>query len=241
MKTLCVDHIDVHYGALHILRDVTIEIPRGEPVAVIGANGAGKSTLLKSIMGLIPKTQGRVVFQENMDITSLAAEEIAAIGITMVPEGREVFTELSVAENLELGAYLRYQRGEKAEIRRDLDRTVSLFPILLERRNQIARKLSGGEQQMLAIGRALMAGPKLLLLDEPSLGLAPLVVDKIFDVISTLKEMDVDVLLVEQNLYQALRVSHRGYVLQLGKIVMEGPSADLLKADEVFETYLVKR
>jgi len=241
MKTLCVDHIDVHYGALHILRDVTIEIPRGEPVAVIGANGAGKSTLLKSIMGLIPKTQGRVVFQENMDITSLAAEEIAAIGITMVPEGREVFTELSVAENLELGAYLRYRRGEKAEIRRDLDRTVSLFPILLERRNQIARKLSGGEQQMLAIGRALMAGPKLLLLDEPSLGLAPLVVDKIFDVISTLKEMDVDVLLVEQNLYQALRASHRGYVLQLGKIVMEGPSADLLKADEVFETYLVKR
>jgi branched-chain amino acid transport system ATP-binding protein len=241
MKTLCVDHIDVHYGALHILRDVTIEIPRGEPVAVIGANGAGKSTLLKSIMGLIPKTQGRVVFQENMDITSLAAEEIAAIGITMVPEGREVFTELSVAENLELGAYLRYRRGEKAEIRRDLDRTVSLFPILLERRNQIARKLSGGEQQMLAIGRALMAGPKLLLLDEPSLGLAPLVVDKIFDVISTLKEMDVGVLLVEQNLYQALRVSHRGYVLQLGKIVMEGPSADLLKADEVFETYLVKR
>ena len=241
MKTLCVDHIDIHYGALHILRDVTIEIPRGEPVAVIGANGAGKSTLLKSIMGLIPKTQGRVVFQENMDITSLAAEEIAAIGITMVPEGREVFTELSVAENLELGAYLRYRRGEKAEIRRDLDRTVSLFPILLERRNQIARKLSGGEQQMLAIGRALMAGPKLLLLDEPSLGLAPLVVDKIFDVISTLKEMDVDVLLVEQNLYQALRASHRGYVLQLGKIVMEGPSADLLKADEVFETYLVKR
>jgi len=241
MKTLCVDHIDIHYGALHILRHVTIEIPRGEPVAVIGANGAGKSTLLKSIMGLIPKTQGRVVFQENMDITSLAAEEIAAIGITMVPEGREVFTELSVAENLELGAYLRYRRGEKAEIRRDLDRTVSLFPILLERRNQIARKLSGGEQQMLAIGRALMAGPKLLLLDEPSLGLAPLVVDKIFDVISTLKEMDVDVLLVEQNLYQALRASHRGYVLQLGKIVMEGPSADLLKADEVFETYLVKR
>jgi branched-chain amino acid transport system ATP-binding protein len=241
MKTLCVDHIDVHYGALHILRDVTIEIPRGEPVAVIGANGAGKSTLLKSLMGLIPKTRGRVVFQENMDITRLTAEEIAAFGITMVPEGREIFTELSVAENLELGAYLRYRRGEKAEIRRDLDRTVSLFPILLERRNQIARKLSGGEQQMLAIGRALMAGPKLLLLDEPSLGLAPLVVDKIFDVISTLKEMEVDVLLVEQNLYQALRVSHRGYVLQLGKIVMEGPSADLLKADEVFETYLVKR
>lgn len=241
MKTLCVDHIDVHYGALHILRDVTIEIPRGEPVAVIGANGAGKSTLLKSLMGLIPKTRGRVVFQENMDITRLTAEEIAAFGITMVPEGREIFTELSVAENLELGAYLRYRRGEKAEIRRDLDRTVSLFPILLERRNQIAKKLSGGEQQMLAIGRALMAGPKLLLLDEPSLGLAPLVVDKIFDVISTLKEMEVDVLLVEQNLYQALRVSHRGYVLQLGKIVMEGPSADLLKADEVFETYLVKR
>lgn len=241
MKTLCVDHIDVHYGALHILRDVTIEIPRGEPVAVIGANGAGKSTLLKSLMGLIPKTRGRVVFQENMDITSLTAEDIAAFGITMVPEGREIFTELSVAENLELGAYLRYRRGEKAEIRRDLDRTVSLFPILLERRNQIARKLSGGEQQMLAIGRALMAGPKLLLLDEPSLGLAPLVVDKIFDVISTLKEMEVDVLLVEQNLYQALRVSHRGYVLQLGEIVMEGPSADLLKADEVFESYLVKR
>jgi branched-chain amino acid transport system ATP-binding protein len=241
MKTLCVDHIDVHYGALHILRDVTIEIPRGEPVAVIGANGAGKSTLLKSLMGLIPKTRGRVVFQENMDITRLTAEEIAAFGITMVPEGREIFTDLSVAENLELGAYLRYRRGEKAEIRKDLDRTVSLFPILLERRNQIARKLSGGEQQMLAIGRALMAGPKLLLLDEPSLGLAPLVVDKIFDVISTLKEMEVDVLLVEQNLYQALRVSHRGYVLQLGKIVMEGPSADLLKADEVFETYLVKR
>jgi branched-chain amino acid transport system ATP-binding protein len=241
MKTLFVDHIDVHYGALHILREVTIEIPRGDPVAVIGANGAGKSTLLKSIMGLIPKTQGRVVFQEGMDITSLTAEEIAAFGITMVPEGREVFTELSVAENLELGAYLRYRRGEKAEIRRDLDRTISLFPILLERRNQIARKLSGGEQQMLAIGRALMAGPKLLLLDEPSLGLAPLVVDKIFDVISTLKEMEVDVLLVEQNLYQALRVSHRGYVLQLGKIVMEGPSADLLKADEVFETYLVKK
>jgi branched-chain amino acid transport system ATP-binding protein len=241
MKTLCVDQIDVHYGALHILRDVTIEIPRGEPVAVIGANGAGKSTLLKSLMGLIPKTRGRVVFQENMDITRLTAEEIAAFGITMVPEGREIFTDLSVAENLELGAYLRYRRGEKAEIRRDLDRTVSLFPILLERRNQIARKLSGGEQQMLAIGRALMAGPKLLLLDEPSLGLAPLVVDKIFDVISTLKEMEVDVLLVEQNLYQALRVSHRGYVLQLGKIVMEGPSADLLKADEVFETYLVKR
>lgn len=241
MKTLCVDHIDVHYGAMHILRDVTIEIPRGEPVAVIGANGAGKSTLLKSLMGLIPKTRGRVVFQENINITRLTAEEIAAFGITMVPEGREIFTELSVAENLELGAYLRYRRGEKAEIRRDLDRTVSLFPILLERRNQIARKLSGGEQQMLAIGRALMAGPKLLLLDEPSLGLAPLVVDKIFDVISTLKEMGVDILLVEQNLYQALRVSHRSYVLQLGKIVMEGPSADLLKADQVFETYLVKR
>ena len=226
---------------MHILRDVTIEIPRGEPVAVIGANGAGKSTLLKSLMGLIPKTRGRVVFQENINITRLTAEEIAAFGITMVPEGREIFTELSVAENLELGAYLRYRRGEKAEIRRDLDRTVSLFPILLERRNQIARKLSGGEQQMLAIGRALMAGPKLLLLDEPSLGLAPLVVDKIFDVISTLKEMGVDILLVEQNLYQALRVSHRSYVLQLGKIVMEGPSADLLKADQVFETYLVKR
>ena len=241
MKTLCVDHIDVHYGALHILRDVTIEIPRGEPVAVIGANGAGKSTLLKSLMGLIPKTRGRVVFQENMDITKLTAEEIAAFGITMVPEGREIFTELSVAENLELGAYLRYRRGEKTEIRKDLDRIVSLFPILLERRNQIARKLSGGEQQMLAIGRALMAGPRLLLLDEPSLGLAPLVVDKIFDVISTLKEMEVDVLLVEQNLYQALRVSHRGYVLQLGKIVMEGSSTDLLKADEVFESYLVKR
>jgi branched-chain amino acid transport system ATP-binding protein len=241
MKTLSVDHIDVHYGALHILRDVTIEILRGEPVAVIGANGAGKSTLLKSLMGLIPKTRGRVIFQESMDITRLTAEEIAALGITMVPEGREIFTELSVAENLELGAYLRYRRGEKAEIRRDLDRAVSLFPILLERRNQIARKLSGGEQQMLAIGRALMAGPKLLLLDEPSLGLAPLVVDKIFDVISTLKEMGVDILLVEQNLYQALRVSHRGYVLQLGKIVMERPSADLLKADEVFATYLVKK
>jgi branched-chain amino acid transport system ATP-binding protein len=241
MKTLSADHIDVHYGALHILRDVTIEIPRGEPVAVIGANGAGKSTLLKSLMGLIPKTQGRVVFQENMDITRLSVEEIAAFRITMVPEGREIFTELSVAENLELGAYLRYRRGEKAEIRRDLDRTVSLFPILSERRNQIARRLSGGEQQMLAIGRALMAGPKLLLLDEPSLGLAPLVVDRIFDVISTLKEMEVDVLLVEQNLYQALRISQRGYVLQLGKIVMEGASADLLKADEVFETYLVKR
>ncbi len=241
MKTLCVDHIDVHYGALHILRDVTIEILRGEPVAVIGANGAGKSTLLKSLMGLIPKTRGRVVFQENTDITRLTAEEIATLGITMVPEGREIFTELTVAENLELGAYLRYRRGEKAEIRRDLDRAVSLFPILSDRRNQIARKLSGGEQQMLAISRALMAGPKLLLLDEPSLGLAPLVVDKIFEVILTLKEMGVDILLVEQNLYQALRVSQRSYVLQLGKIVMEGSSADLLKADEVFETYLVKR
>jgi branched-chain amino acid transport system ATP-binding protein len=231
---LKVDDLDVYYGAVHALKGVSVHAEAGEIVSLIGANGAGKTTLLRSISGLVPSRKGSVTF-EGRDITKMPAHDIVGLGISQSPEGRMVFSNMSVEDNLELGAY---KRKDRAKIPADRDEVYRLFPRLLERRKQSAGTLSGGEQQMLAIGRALMSRPRLLLLDEPSLGLAPLLVREIFKTIKTINGQGVTVLLVEQNAHMALSIARRGYVLETGNVRLEAPAAELLTNEEVREAYL---
>jgi branched-chain amino acid transport system ATP-binding protein len=222
------------YGAIEALKSIDIRIEKGEIVTLIGANGAGKSTTLRSITGLVTPTRGDVVF-EGKKLNGTPTHKITALGISMVPEGRAIFANLTVLENLEMGAYLQKDRSKNAS---NLERVFTLFPRLKERRKQSGGTLSGGEQQMLAIGRALMAQPRLLLLDEPSLGLAPLLVHAIFGAIDTINKEGTTILLVEQNANAALRHSHRAYVLETGTIVMEGPSQKVASDPRVKEAYL---
>jgi branched-chain amino acid transport system ATP-binding protein len=227
---------DVHtyYGAIHALKGVTLNVGEGEIVTLIGANGAGKSTTLRSINGLNRPRQGSIEFQ-GKDITQTAAHNIVKRGIAQSPEGRKLFPRMTVTENLEMGAF---QRSDKSGIREDMDRVFTLFPRLSERKNQKAGTMSGGEQQMCAIGRALMARPKLLLLDEPSMGLAPIFVEKIFEIVKEINEQGTPILLVEQNALMALDAADRGYVLETGKIALEGPAKELRSNEQVRRTYL---
>ena len=222
------------YGAIEALKSINVRIDKGEIVTLIGANGAGKSTTLRSITGLVAPTAGDVIF-EGRKLNGRPTHEITALGISMVPEGRAIFANLTVLENLEMGAYLQKNKAQNAA---SLDRVFSLFPRLKERRKQAGGTLSGGEQQMLAIGRALMARPRLLLLDEPSLGLAPLLVHTIFGAIDTINKEGTTILLVEQNANAALRHSNRAYVLETGSIVMEGPSDRVAADPRVKAAYL---
>jgi branched-chain amino acid transport system ATP-binding protein len=232
---LRVEALEVGYGALTVLRDVNLHVESGEIVAIIGANGAGKSTLLKAISGLLPASQGSIRF-EAAEITRLPPHRIVAAGIAQVPEGRQVFAELTVRDNLELGAFT-WARGGNRQLD-ELEQVYALFPRLRERAAQHAGTLSGGEQQMLAIGRALMARPKLLLLDEPSLGLAPLLVKTIFDAIAQLKQADRAIVLVEQSARAALAMADRAYVLETGRVVGEGTGHALLQDEQVQRSYL---
>jgi branched-chain amino acid transport system ATP-binding protein len=231
---LKLEHLDVFYGAIHALRDISIEVRAGEVVTLIGANGAGKSTTLRAITGLIDPKQGRIDF-DGQDLDGVPAHTRVSRGISMAPEGRGVFANLSVLENLEMGAYVVKDR---AHIKEDIERGFTLFPRLKERQKQRAGTLSGGEQQMLAIARALMSRPKLLLLDEPSLGLAPIVCQTIFATIDSIKAAGVTVLLVEQNARAALKHSDRAYVLETGAIILDGPAADVASNPRVREAYL---
>ena len=225
MELLTVENLDVHYGGIHALKQVSFTINAGEIVTLIGANGAGKSTTLRAVSGLIPKSGGIIEF-DGHNISNMPAHKIAALKLTHVPEGRRVFAHLSVEVNLELGAYLR---RDKAQIAEDLKRVYELFPRLYERRKQLAGSLSGGEQQMLAMGRGLMSNPRLLLLDEPSMGLAPLLVREIFNVIVEINRAGTTILLVEQNANIALEIADRAYVLETGEIHLSGSAQDLLQ------------
>ncbi len=234
---LRIENLSAYYDTIAALKGVSIEVPQGEIVSIIGANGAGKSTLLKAISGLIKTQQGRIVYKDN-DIAGQAANKIVARGISQVPEGRQIFAHLTVQDNIHLGAYLYFKRRNRAEIKKRIDEVYQLFPILKSRIKQIAGTLSGGEQQMLAIARALMGRPELLLLDEPSMGLAPLIVREIFGVIKQLNQTGTTILLVEQNAKAALNVAKRAFVLETGEIVLEGLAADLLDDPKVKEAYL---
>jgi branched-chain amino acid transport system ATP-binding protein len=229
-----VEGLDVYYGAVHALKGLSLHAASGEIVTLIGANGAGKSTLLRAISGLVPARAGTLRF-DGKDLTRVPAHEIVGLGISQAPEGRMVFANLTVEDNLELGAY---RRKDRPAIRADRDQVFQLFPRLLERRRQPAGTLSGGEQQMLAIGRAVMSRPRLLLLDEPSLGLAPLLVREIFKTIREINQRGVTVLLVEQNAHMALSVAGRGYVLETGRVRFEDDARRLLENDDVKKAYL---
>ncbi|ABK99289.1 ABC transporter ATP-binding protein [Pelobacter propionicus] len=234
-------NINTYYGKVHALKNVSLHLGEGEIVTLIGANGAGKTTILNTISGVTPAASGELIFEKDA-IATLGVDRIVKLGISQVPEGRQVFKPLSVEDNLELGAYLRYRGREgKEAIRQDRDQVYALFPRLKERRKQQAGTMSGGEQQMLAIGRALMAKPRMLLLDEPSMGLAPLVVQEIFRVLETLRrERGTTILLVEQNAKAALRLADRGYVLETGKVILEGPASELMENADVKRAYLGK-
>jgi len=234
---LTVDGLETFYGGIQALKGVSFEVPEGSIVTLLGANGAGKSTTLKSISGLVPPARGTVTFTGRR-IDGLPSEQIVRLGISHVPEGRELFPELTVLENLKMGAYTR---TEKRAIERSLERAQAHFPILAERRLQLAGTLSGGEQQMLAIGRALMAEPRLLLLDEPSLGLAPMLVEEIFRIIREIHDNGTTVLLVEQNANKALSIADYGYVLETGTVSLAGDSRQLLRDDHVRRAYLGHR
>ncbi len=234
---LRVESISAFYGAIQVLRNVSLHVNPGEVAALLGANGAGKTTLLKVISGLHPPAKGRVLFQ-GRDITGRPAEQILRLGLGQAPEGRQIFAPLSVRDNLLLGAYVRYQAAGKREVLRDLESIFDLFPVLRERDRQKAGTLSGGEQQMVAMGRAMMSRPALLLLDEPSLGLAPRVVSGIFKTIRSLQSRGTTLLLVEQNAKAALKIAERGYVLETGRIILEGETEDLLNNKEVQRAYL---
>jgi branched-chain amino acid transport system ATP-binding protein len=236
---LRVESISALYGAIQALRNVSLHVSPGEVVTLLGANGAGKTTLMKVVSGLHPSAKGKILF-EGRNIVGLPAEGILRLGVGQVPEGRQLFAPLTVLDNLILGAYVRFRGQEKKEVGRDLELILQLFPVLKERQRQRAGTLSGGEQQMVAIGRTLMARPRLLLLDEPSLGLAPLVVAGIFRVIRSLRERGTTILLVEQNAKAALKVADRGYVLETGHIILDGETQDLLNNKEVQRAYLGK-
>ncbi|MBN2617626.1 MAG: ABC transporter ATP-binding protein [Spirochaetales bacterium] len=232
---LKIDNIHTYYGHIHALKGISLEVEQGEIISLIGANGAGKSTTLLSISGLEKPRTGTITFNGE-DLTKLSPEKIVNLGITQAPEGRRIFPNLTILENLELGAFLR---NDKKQIKKDIEFMYGLFPILGQRRNQLGGTLSGGEQQMLTISRALMMEPKLLLLDEPSLGLAPIIVQQIFDIIKKMNdEYNITVFLVEQNANQALKISDRGYVLQNGVITLTDTGENLLKNDEVRRAYL---
>ncbi len=234
-------NINTYYGKVHALKNVSLHLSEGEIVTLIGANGAGKTTILNTISGITPASDGELAFRKET-IRNLPPERIVQLGISQSPEGRQVFKPLSVEDNLELGAYLRYcSKESKASIHKDMEDVFALFPRLEERRKQLAGTMSGGEQQMLAIGRALMAKPQILLLDEPSMGLAPLVVQEIFKVLEKLRtEMGTTILLVEQNAKAALKLADRGYVLETGKVILEGPAGELMENAEVKRAYLGK-
>ena len=231
---LKVDNIDVYYGAIHAIKGISIEVPKGEIVTLVGSNGAGKSTTLRTISGLMKPKNGTILF-EDKNIVGVPAHKIVGMGLCQVPEGRHVFANMSVMENLELGAYLR---NDKDGIARDLEDVFKKFPRLLERKDQISGTLSGGEQQMLAMGRALMSRPRLLLLDEPSMGLAPLLVKEIFNIIKEINESGTTVLLVEQNAYMALSIADKAYVLETGRIALAGTAQELASSEAVRKAYL---
>ena len=234
METILkVEGINVYYGAIHAIKDISFEVNQGEIVTLIGANGAGKTTTLQTISGLLHTRTGSITFQ-GQNITNIRADKLVSRGLAQVPEGRRVFLQMSVQENLELGAYTQPQAG----VPKDLEMVFELFPRLKERRNQVAGTLSGGEQQMLAMGRAMMSHPKLLMLDEPSMGLAPLLVEQIFEIIKNLNKQGSTILLVEQNAQMALSVAHRGYVLETGKIVTTGTGEELVRSPEIKKAYL---
>jgi len=231
---LSVKDIDVFYGNIQALKSVSLEVDRGEIVTLIGANGAGKSTTLKAISGLVHPKNGSIEF-EGIDISKTQAHEIVKMRISHVPEGRRPFARMTVLENLELGAYLR---KDKEGIKKSFERVFARFPRLKERLNQKAGTLSGGEQQMLAMGRALMSQPKLLLLDEPSMGLAPLLVQEIFSIIKEINQAGTTILLVEQNAHMALTVAHKAYVLETGRIVLQGSAQELWESEDIRKAYL---
>ena len=230
---LKVENINVYYGAIHAIKDISFEVNEGEVVTLIGANGAGKSTILKTVSGLLRSKTGSITFEEG-DISHLAPHKVVNLGLAHVPEGRRVFTRMTVEENLEMGGYTR----PNGEIDASIAAVYEQFPRLKERRKQVAGTLSGGEQQMLAMGRALMSKPKLLMLDEPSMGLAPILVEQIFEIIQSLHKAGTTILLVEQNAQMALSVADRGYVLETGKIVTTGTGAALLEDESVKKAYL---
>ena len=234
MAMLEVKNLEVYYGVICALKGISFEVNEGEIVSLIGANGAGKTTMMQSVVGIIPKKSGSVIF-DGHDITKTPCHKIVKLGMTQVPEGRRIFQELSVFENLMMGAYtIKDQQRFKSDLESIYDR----FPRLAERRNQIAGTLSGGEQQMLAMSRALMSHPKLLMLDEPSMGLAPILVDQIFDIIKELHASGTTILLVEQNASKALEIADRAYVLETGSITLSGTGKELAQSDEVRKAYL---
>ena len=234
MALLEVKDLEVYYGVICALKGISFEVNEGEIVTLIGANGAGKTTTMQSVVGLIPSRAGNIVFEGN-DITKTPCHKIVRLGMTQVPEGRRVFQELTVYENLLMGAY---SNKNNSTFKDDLERIYSLFPRLAERKSQIAGTLSGGEQQMLAMGRALMSKPKLLMLDEPSMGLSPLLVDQVFDIIKSINKDGTTILLVEQNAGKSLAISDRGYVLENGSIVLSGTGKELMESEEVKNAYL---
>ena len=227
-------NVSTHYGLIAVLRDVNVEINPGEVVCLLGGNASGKSTTLKTILGMVTPSQGEVVYHGKR-ISGLSTTEIVGRGVTMVPENRRLFSRMTVRENLELGCYLR---TDKVKIREDLDRVMELFPRIRERLAQRAGTLSGGEQQMVAMGRALMADPEVLLMDEPSMGLAPVLVDQVFDIIQSINQIGTTIFMVEQNANMALSIADRGYVLQTGQIVLADTAEALLKNPQMREAYL---
>ena len=234
MALLEVKNLEVYYGVICALKGISFEVNQGEIVALIGANGAGKTTMMQSVVGLLPKRNGSVIF-DGHDITKTPCHKIVELGMTQVPEGRRIFQELSVYENLMMGAYTV---RDQQRFKEDLESIYERFPRLAERRNQIAGTLSGGEQQMLAMSRALMIRPKLLMLDEPSMGLAPILVDQVFSIIKELHDSGTTILLVEQNASKALEIADRAYVLETGSIMLSGTGAELAQSDEVRKAYL---
>lgn len=234
MAMLSVNNLQVHYGMIQAIKDVSFEVNQGEVIALIGANGAGKTTILHTISGLLQPTRGSVIF-EGQDITKTAAHKIVSLGMAHVPEGRRVFAQLTVLENLRLGAYTRKDKNEMAET---LKMIYQRFPRLEERKNQIAGTLSGGEQQMLAMGRALMSHPKIILMDEPSMGLSPIFVEEVFKIIRDISAEGTTVLLVEQNAKKALTIADRAYVLETGNIILQGDAKKLMNDESVKKAYL---
>ncbi len=231
---LKIENVDTYYGTVKCLMNVSLEVKKGEIVSLLGSNGAGKTTTIKTVLGLVRPKKGKVIF-EDKEISRVKTPEIIKSGISVVPEGRRVFPKMTVKENLIMGAYFL---NDKEELKKRMDEIFKLFPRLHERMGQLAGTLSGGEQQMLAVGRALMGSPRLLMLDEPSLGLAPILVEEVFEVIQKIRESGVTILLVEQNAKKALEISDRGYVLQKGQIIFQGSSQELLNSKEIREAYL---